>query len=329
VEIENFDISLEGDSAALSEESKESEKSEEVEATEEAVPDVPGDVSDISIEISDDISEENLPDFSIKETEELKELRENGAEPMTSAPSPEDADFLQEDPLAENSEAGSSGIDEAVESIESIDLSQAVIDEPDLSGDIQDNPLEEPSLEDISIDLDLDESAFSADSEEDEKNAGALFVEGEDDMELSIAVPEEEEEGPGSPETETAEVGGDLSLIPEGFMVEADDSQAPVEESEEETLPEEDLDILGNSVGESSEEPAGDMESAEAEDTAPVPEVSEDSENIPSHLKQELKTVLFYMDQLLESLPDEKIEEFARSEYYDTYKKLFKELGLV
>jgi hypothetical protein len=34
------------------------------------------------------------------------------------------------------------------------------------------------------------------------------------------------------------------------------------------------------------------------------------------------------MDQLLESLPDEKIEEFARSEYFDTYKKLFKELGL-
>ena len=51
--------------------------------------------------------------------------------------------------------------------------------------------------------------------------------------------------------------------------------------------------------------------------------------SIPSHLKEELKTVLFYMDQLLEALPDDKIEEFAQSEYYDTYKKLFKELGLV
>jgi hypothetical protein len=50
---------------------------------------------------------------------------------------------------------------------------------------------------------------------------------------------------------------------------------------------------------------------------------------IPSHLKQELKTVLSYMDHLLESLPDDKIEEFARSEYFSTYKKLFKELGLV
>jgi hypothetical protein len=35
------------------------------------------------------------------------------------------------------------------------------------------------------------------------------------------------------------------------------------------------------------------------------------------------------MDKLLESLPDEKIEEFARSDYFDTYKKLFSELGLI
>jgi hypothetical protein len=34
------------------------------------------------------------------------------------------------------------------------------------------------------------------------------------------------------------------------------------------------------------------------------------------------------MDQLLESLPEEKIEEFANSEYFETYKKLFDELGL-
>jgi hypothetical protein len=38
---------------------------------------------------------------------------------------------------------------------------------------------------------------------------------------------------------------------------------------------------------------------------------------------------LSYMDQLLESLPEDKIEEFAKSQYFDSYKKLFKELGLV
>jgi hypothetical protein len=35
-----------------------------------------------------------------------------------------------------------------------------------------------------------------------------------------------------------------------------------------------------------------------------------------------------YLDQLLEALPEEKIREFANSEYFGTYKKLFEELGL-
>jgi len=51
--------------------------------------------------------------------------------------------------------------------------------------------------------------------------------------------------------------------------------------------------------------------------------------DISPDLKGDLKNVLAYMDQLLESLPEDKIEEFAKSEHFDTYKKLFKELGLV
>jgi len=34
------------------------------------------------------------------------------------------------------------------------------------------------------------------------------------------------------------------------------------------------------------------------------------------------------MDQLLESLPEDKIREFAKSEHFDVYKKLFEELGI-
>jgi hypothetical protein len=41
-----------------------------------------------------------------------------------------------------------------------------------------------------------------------------------------------------------------------------------------------------------------------------------------------VKNVLSYLDRLLESLPEEKIEEFAKSSYFDSYKKLFRELGL-
>ena len=49
---------------------------------------------------------------------------------------------------------------------------------------------------------------------------------------------------------------------------------------------------------------------------------------MPDNLKNDVKSVLAYMDQLLENLPEEKIAEFARSEHFEVYKKLFTELGL-
>jgi pilus assembly protein FimV len=49
---------------------------------------------------------------------------------------------------------------------------------------------------------------------------------------------------------------------------------------------------------------------------------------LPEDLKQEIRSVLSYMDQLLEALPDDKIEEFAQSEHFVVYKRLFEELGL-
>ncbi|MCL2094313.1 MAG: hypothetical protein FWH12_09010 [Treponema sp.] len=120
------------------------------------------------------------------------------------------------------------------------------------------------------------------------------------------------------------DTGGDLSLIPEGFVAEEEIEVSPVEETEEEIL--EDLEIL---------EPAGE-ETMETVEVVELPEVTplvgeeprQQYDTIPAPLKQELRTVLGYMDQLLESLPDDKIEEFARSEHFETYRKLFKELGL-
>lgn len=65
---------------------------------------------------------------------------------------------------------------------------------------------------------------------------------------------------------------------------------------------------------------------------APVPKMTPAMENdgsVPDKLKRDVKSVLLYLDQLLASLPEEKIEEFASSEYYDTYKHLFDDLGLL
>ena len=256
---------------------------------------------------------EVLPDFADEETDELKQIRENGAEPMTSAPAPEDSDYLEEDPLAQEPLAqeplalepladetlipNELGAEDIVPEIsdESIDFSEAVIDEPDLSSEIQDNPLEEPSLEDISIHLDLSELGS------DELGSGeeALNVESGEDGSSS---------------------GEDLSLIPEGFIQTTDDPGISAGDNEEETVSEEDLGIL------EAAETAPDT-FTEAEEVKDIE--SEETKNIPSTVQRELKTILSYLDQLLESLPDEKIEEFAKSDYYDTYKKLFKELGLV
>jgi hypothetical protein len=245
---------------------------------------------------------------------------------VTPALAEEDADYLENDPLSE------SGIDDQNESIESLDLdeslnldesldlnssidlaepfdsedlsismtdesldlSEAVIDEPDLSSEIQDNPLEEPSLEDLSINLDISD----LDSEETEEHPEEISYGETTTDELNILEPEHD-----------VEPAGDLSLLEDDLEVlEAED----------------DTGILTEEIGTLAEE-------VEAEEsiTEKTPSETKDDPEIPFQLKQELKTVLSYMDKLLEALPEEKIKEFAHSKYYNTYKKLFKELGLV
>ncbi|MBO5731122.1 MAG: hypothetical protein J6R67_07990 [Treponema sp.] len=81
-----------------------------------------------------------------------------------------------------------------------------------------------------------------------------------------------------------------------------------------------------------SENPVTDkLEETEAGEAA-IPEETFAEEpkttNIPDDLKQDIKSVLSYMDQLLDNLPEDKIAEFARSEHFELYKKLFTELGL-
>ncbi len=76
------------------------------------------------------------------------------------------------------------------------------------------------------------------------------------------------------------------------------------------------------------EEPEVSEDTTVAEEPAAEGETSETDAAIPEDLKEDVKSVLMYMDQLLENLPEEKIAEFARSEHFDVYKKLFTELGL-
>jgi pilus assembly protein FimV len=276
------------------------------------------------------MSDDSIIDFSSEATDELNEIRENGVEPMVVAPPPEDTNYLAEDPLAGNIDSEELPAELSEESTdEGIDLSGAVIDEPDLSSEIHDNPLEEPSLEDISISLDLsDLNSIDLDS------GGADSIEAESaegDTELPI--------------TEDAiQVEDNLSPIPEGLAIEEDDFGGILENGVSfNEITEEVPDEISETIVQMPEETIKEFPSVIEEfssvsddSAAVVPNetiteaqpLKQETSGIPENLKTELKTVLSYMDQLLEALPDDKIEEFAKSDYYDTYKKLFKELGL-
>ncbi len=74
---------------------------------------------------------------------------------------------------------------------------------------------------------------------------------------------------------------------------------------------------------------------AKEEVSSPAESISEETtesnaedRTLPDDIKSDIKSVLLYMDQLLENLPEDKIMEFAKSEQFVTYKKLFSELGL-
>ncbi|MBQ0166954.1 MAG: hypothetical protein KBT02_07610 [Treponema sp.] len=82
--------------------------------------------------------------------------------------------------------------------------------------------------------------------------------------------------------------------------------------------------------GISFDEPEQDIPTEEPVSVEPVAEEPvTDNGALDDDIKQEVKSVLKYMDQLLENLPEDKIAEFAQSEHFETYKKLFNELGLV
>lgn len=62
---------------------------------------------------------------------------------------------------------------------------------------------------------------------------------------------------------------------------------------------------------------------------SPPPRENSTLPEISGELYPDLKKLLVYLDRLLESLPEEKIDQFARSEYFDLYRKVFEYFDLV
>ncbi|EQA62625.1 hypothetical protein [Leptospira alexanderi] len=58
----------------------------------------------------------------------------------------------------------------------------------------------------------------------------------------------------------------------------------------------------------------------------PDQEEKQDASGTPS--KEEMKRIMTYLDELLGNLPDDLIREFSRSDYFELYKKLMKQIGV-
>jgi hypothetical protein len=229
---------------------------------------------DISLDLSEDASEDTPADISMDTSTDETSTDD------TSAMTLDEADLSAED-------AAPLDIAENDFDADSLDLSSAVIDEPDLSAGLVEPPLEEPVLGDISfnddISLDMDDFASTIEIEADDLESKDRASPADDSL---------------------------AQIIPEGFEVNAQEAAVSMDD---------DLEAFS------------DDELAIGSGTSDVPSFEADGADagIPVGMKGELKSVLAYMDHLLESLPEDKIEEFAKSEYFDTYKKIFKELGLV
>jgi hypothetical protein len=288
-----------------------------------------GITEDFSIEESPGGGIEDLPAADLEFV--IEENPAGGGPDAEDAADSEEPDVSLDVSFSEEDSIALENFDE-----DALDLTGAVIEEPDLGGAIEENPILEPAPDEFVL---LEEGL----EESDETPIPELEILSESFEEPAVEILEdadlppieeiEDEEEISRTEESAAEIpaagedgsrGEELDqIIPEGFVVEELDDEGEtdfggagfdtleegisLDEIPEDVLPE--------------EEGAGETAEAAGPDE---PEVSA----LPGNFKTELKQVLSYMDQLLESLPEEKIEEFAKSEYFDTYKKLFKELGL-
>ena len=211
---------------------------------------------------------------------------------------PADDNVIIEDPV----------IEESITEEADIEKTEEITAENEISEELPDE-IEIPRIEDISSDSEIlvsDDSSLTIDTT------------GIDD-EITISPIDEMFE-------DDTSIESNLTSDKLSYISEDKDNPVKTESPAEESIG--DLDLPSPSLDDIDEEPV--IEETLIEEPIESKVISEPAPNgeIPGDLKQEIKSVLSYMDQLLENLPEEKISEFAQSEHFVTYKKLFQELGL-
>ncbi len=188
-----------------------------------------------------------------------------------------------------------------------------------------------------------DSSAALASAEEGPESSGPeeLFGASEDhvdalanmDIDTELADIEElDDESGGSVEEPGEGVQDSGSIETDVTSAEADepaDTGAPADQAGEQAAMEAAFEQPGEEATPDAHAEPGDEATPDAHaEPAETGSSSAAEDELPENLREEIRTVLSYMDQLLESLPEEKIREFANSEHFEVYKRLFEELGL-
>ena len=339
------------DDTILSDETKE-ENAEEIseEVNEEPVLENEIEISEETIENENDDIFETSGDSNNDEmfNENIFDSTENAEEPLNDS----------EPVLPEQSDDEFKPLDSVVKEAE-----KDIFEEDSSDGYISEIMSEEPSIQESLSDENVDylskndeDITQEQDSFVSEEDSGTLTLDELEDVSQGISETEETEylDDSSSDKTETEDIFEEnLSQVQDETkevvdaqeekgnpeILEQIQDEIPTVASITEGLTEPEENVFEKTFGEESGsdfttpessvniEDAIEIENPEDNSLTQIEETNDNE--LSKDIKNDVKSVLLYMDKLLESLPDEKIREFAASEQFETYKKLFDELGLI
>lgn len=308
------------DEPVVMDDSEQEETSEEITLP---VPETEASEIERSVEVSEEESVDTFEEPQI-EADAEPAMEESVVESTEeSFEEPEVEETVEEDSVAEETTEETVAEEPAVE--ESVETEDSGFEAPLVEDELDqqvDNSISEENYDYLSDDSEIeeDEKIETGISEEPVNNVFDAWESKSDETAADETVVEDSaEETVAEEEPTDASLDEPVDETPVSDEIGADDLCVAEEEKVEDSL------YTGVVDDEVNEVPVGDAIVSEPSETVVA---GSGVSSIPEEMKQEIKSVLAYMDQLLESLPEDKIAEFAQSEQFSTYKKLFTELGL-
>ena len=336
---------------ALTPEAMQEETAESPDATQQVqeIPEEQENHQEQTIEPVQEVSDEEVePPAQVDEDSES--INEQPAEPEVQSETPESTTEPQAEAVAETESQADTTEPQEGEAQQTADEAQGEQDEAQseththsviTEEDIPSPTLESLNLPTLAETYDLQEEEAEPLTEDNieylKSDVPEEFDEEEENIETGISeqpvnvfsnwsAKDEIEEEASETEEDVATEGEEEISVPKPQAepvtppVAADEAEAEPETPQETTSSEPET-TAASPTPDVTQEPTSSIETAQ-QATSSTADVS------TGNLMAEIKAVLTYMDRLLENLPDEKIEEVAHSEQFETYKKLFIELGL-